>query len=72
MLDHDLTVWLIECNTNPCLDESSLWLKTIIPRMVDDMFKLTIDKEFLSPTDIKVKELSEIKKNNFTRQITEN
>ena len=23
MIDQDFTVWLIECNTNPCLEESS-------------------------------------------------
>ena len=23
LIDVDFTVWLIECNTNPCLDESS-------------------------------------------------
>ena len=23
IIDQDFTVWLIECNTNPCLDESS-------------------------------------------------
>jgi hypothetical protein len=23
MIDEDFTVWLIECNTNPCIEESS-------------------------------------------------
>jgi hypothetical protein len=23
MIDADFTVWLIECNTNPCIEESS-------------------------------------------------
>ena len=46
MLDADLNCWLIEVNTNPCLEESSKLLEMLIPRMVDDMFKLTIDKVF--------------------------
>jgi len=43
MVDVNKKVWLIEVNTNPCLEESSNLLKSYIPRMLDDMFKLTID-----------------------------
>ena len=43
ILDSDLNVFLIECNTNPCIEESSNILKRLLPRMLDDMFKLTID-----------------------------
>jgi len=46
MLDSDLNCWLIEANTNPCLEESSKILETLLPRLIDDMFKLTIDKIF--------------------------
>ena len=46
MIDSDFTVWLIECNTNPCLEESSQLLKILLPRMLDDAFKLTLDKQF--------------------------
>lgn len=46
MVDQDFTVWLIEVNTNPCLDESSKLLKSLLPRMLDDAFKLTLDKVF--------------------------
>lgn len=44
MLDSDLNCWLIEVNTNPCLEESSPLLGSLLPRMIDDLFKLTIDK----------------------------
>ncbi len=44
ILDHILKLWLIEVNTNPCLEESSPLLEMLIPRMVDDAFKLTLDK----------------------------
>lgn len=43
ILDEDFNVWLIEANTNPCLEESSALLKALIPRMLDDAFKLTLD-----------------------------
>ena len=46
MVDADLTVWLIECNTNPCIEESSQLLKMLLPRMLDDAFKLTLDRQF--------------------------
>ncbi len=43
MIDSDFAVWLIEVNTNPCLEESSGLLRTLLPRMLDDAFKLTVD-----------------------------
>ena len=46
MVDSDFSVWLIEVNTNPCLEESSSILRTLLPRMIDDAFKLTIDRDF--------------------------
>ena len=38
--------WLIEINTNPCIEAVSPLLESLLPRMVDDMFKLTVDKVF--------------------------
>ena len=49
MVDYDMSVWLIECNTNPCFDESSKILEILLPRMLDDAFKLSIDKNFINP-----------------------
>jgi hypothetical protein len=43
MLDKNFKAWLIEVNTNPCLEESSPLLKMLIPRMINDLLKLTID-----------------------------
>ena len=43
IIDSDYCLWLIEVNTNPCLDESSKLLGQLIPRMIDDAFKLTVD-----------------------------
>ena len=46
MLDKDFNVFLIEINTNPGLEESSPWIKIIIPRMLDDALRLTLDSLF--------------------------
>ena len=46
MLDEDFNVFLIEINTNPGLEESSPWIKIIIPRMLDDALRLTLDQIF--------------------------
>jgi len=46
IIDENLHVWLIEVNTNPCLEESSPLLAMLIPRMIDDAFKLTLDLLF--------------------------
>jgi hypothetical protein len=48
MIDANLKVWLIEVNTNPCLEEASPILEELLPRMIDDAFKLTIDKIYPS------------------------
>ncbi len=34
IIDSGFKVWLIEVNTNPCLEESSALLRTLLPRMV--------------------------------------
>lgn len=46
ILDEDFNTWLIEVNTNPCIEESSKILKVLIPRMLDDMLKLSVDQYF--------------------------
>ena len=46
MVDSQLCPWLIEVNTNPCLEESNALLRQLIPRMLDDGFKLTLDLMF--------------------------
>ena len=57
IIDKTLKPWLIEVNTNPCLEESSSLLRVLIPRMVDDALKLTLDVVY--PPRKKVKESTE-------------
>jgi len=46
ILDEDFNVWLIEVNTNPCIEESSNLLKMLVPRMLEDMLRITVDRTF--------------------------
>ena len=39
MLDEDLRPWMIEVNTNPCLELSSPYLGKLIPAMVENAVK---------------------------------
>ena len=46
IIDENLQPFLIEVNTNPCIEDSSNLLKMLLPRMIDDMFRLTVDPIF--------------------------
>lgn len=45
-LDEKFNLYLIEVNTNPCIEESSPLLAQLIPRMLDDAFMITLDSIF--------------------------
>jgi tubulin monoglycylase TTLL3/8 len=49
MLDKNAKVWLIEVNTNPCLELSSNYLSILIPAMVENAFKIVLDPLFPPP-----------------------
>ena len=46
MFDYELNPFLIEINTNPGLEISSPLIRKLVPRMIDDAFRLTIDDYF--------------------------
>lgn len=46
MVDNDFKVWLIEVNTNPCLELSCSYLSKIIPEMLENAFKIVLDPLF--------------------------
>ena len=46
MLDKDLNPFLIEINTNPGFEISSPLISKLVPRMIDDALRLTVDKVF--------------------------
>ena len=51
IIDNEFKPWILEINNNPGLGISSPVIKKIIPRMMDDAFRLTIDKVFETKYD---------------------
>ena len=49
MIDCNFKPWLIEVNTNPCLELSSNYLSTLIPSMLENAFKVVVDPLFPPP-----------------------
>jgi hypothetical protein len=43
LIDEDFRLWLIEVNTNPYFGIANEYIAELLPKMVDDMFKLTVD-----------------------------
>lgn len=49
MVDENQKVWLIEVNTNPCLELSSALLSRMIPALIENVIKISIDPIFPAP-----------------------
>ena len=49
MIDDEFKIYLIEVNTNPCLEISCPLLARIIPEVLDNTFRLVLDPIFPSP-----------------------
>ena len=52
MLDTNLRPWLIEVNTNPCLELASNYLSILIPSMVENALRIAVDPLFPPPCKI--------------------
>lgn len=53
MLNADYQSWLIEANTNPCLALSSPLLKRLLPRMINDVLRITVDPLYPPPKSVR-------------------
>ncbi|CAD8122582.1 unnamed protein product [Paramecium sonneborni] len=49
MIDDNFKLWLIEANTNPCLELSCPLLSKIIPTMIENLFRIAVDPIFPPP-----------------------
>jgi len=49
MIDDEFKLYLIEVNTNPCLELSSPLLARLIPNMLENALKLAVDPLFQPP-----------------------
>lgn len=49
MIDENFRLYLIEVNTNPCLEVCCPLLARIIPEVLDNSFKIVLDPLFPSP-----------------------
>ena len=56
IIDNEFKPWILEINNNPGLVISSPVIQKIIPRMLDDAFRLTIDKVFDTKYDLNCKD----------------
>ena len=55
MIDCDFHPWLIEINTNPCLELSCPLLLEIIPPMIENALKIGLDSIFPPPANFQEK-----------------
>jgi len=46
MIDEDYAIYLIEANTNPCLETGCPLLARIIPNMLESAFRIAVDPFF--------------------------
>lgn len=49
MVDENQSVWLIEVNTNPCLELASSYLSRLIPNLIENTVKTVLDPLFPAP-----------------------
>ena len=53
-MDQRYNPWILEINDNPGLEISSGFISHLIPRMIDDAVRLTVDKVFPTRYDKEV------------------
>jgi hypothetical protein len=65
IFDEELNTILIEVNTNPCLEESNTLLKSMLPRMIDDLMNVVMDPLFSPDQGTKYKSVFKLPGSTF-------
>ena len=66
MIDEDFYVYMIEANTNPCLETNSAVLSRLIPVLLDSTLSIAVDP-VLPPPDLNFKRAHEsLHENKYT------
>ena len=60
MIDEDFRIYLIEVNTNPCLELGCPLLTRLIPNMVDNALRIAVDPLFPAPENFPSKKSATI------------
>ena len=72
MMDTDFNVYLLEINSNPGLEISSPWIKAIVPRMIDDALRLTIDEVFPTKYQFDKNSITELAYEEYSNDLVHN
>ena len=70
MMDINFNVYLLEINTNPGLEISSPWIKAIVPRMIDDALRLTMDEVFPPKYQFDKNSITELNYEDYSNDLT--
>ena len=46
LVDEDFRTWLIEINTNPYLGIPNTFIKNLLPKMLDNLLSIVLDRNF--------------------------
>lgn len=57
MVDEDFRTWLIEVNTNPYLGIPNKFVEGLMPKMLNDLLEITVDKSFRPINDMPKREM---------------
>ena len=72
MMDINFNVYLLEINYNPGLEISSPWIKVIVPRMIDDALRLTLDEVFPPKYQFDKNEIPELNYEEYSNDLIYN
>ena len=72
MMDINCNVYLLEINTNPGLEISSPWIKAIVPRMIDDALRLTMDEVFPPKYQFDKNSITELNYEEYSNDLVHN